>query len=192
MTNLITLDTYKEAKAIVKNDYNNRLDLLISSVSQLVKTYCGTSFVDYVETDKIEPITINTKYTNAILLDESPIISITSIEERSSETDPYVILTHEEDYSLDSSSDMIYRLGAYWPNGINSVRVNYKAGYTEVPGDLQLAVIDIVTYYFKEEHKKQQSIGQNVKQNQGTSSRSVSVDFPDHIKRVLNLYRQIV
>ena len=54
MADLISLREYKDMEGIQspKDDYN--LSELIISVSQLVKTYCGNSFVDYYATNKVE------------------------------------------------------------------------------------------------------------------------------------------
>ena len=70
--------------------------------------------------------------------------------------------------------------------------VVYTAGYdgaSNLPGDLQLAVIDLITYYNKDEHKARQTIAGASIQNQSSSSQRNNVAFPDHIKRVLDLYK---
>ena len=41
----------------------------------------------------------------------------------------------------------------------------------------------------KDEHKQRQSIAGATLQNQGSSSQRMNVGFPDHIKRVLDLYK---
>ena len=41
----------------------------------------------------------------------------------------------------------------------------------------------------KDEHKERRTLGGASIQNQGTSGVRNSTDFPDHIKRVLDLYR---
>jgi hypothetical protein len=69
------------------------------------------------------------------------------------------------------------------------VRVTYTAGYAETPLDLRLAVVDLVTYYFKGEHKQRQTLAGATIQNPGSASVRNSVAFPDHIKRVLDLYK---
>ena len=58
--------------------------------------------------------------------------------------------------------------------------------------DLKLAIFDLITYYLKDEHKQRQTLGGATLQNQGTSGMKSSSDFPDHIKRVLDLYRVVV
>ena len=82
--------------------------------------------------------------------------------------------------------------GKNWAKGVGSVKITYNAGYSECPKDLKLAIFDLITYYIKDEHKQRQTLGGATLQNQGTSGMRTSTDFPDHIKRVLDLYRVVV
>jgi hypothetical protein len=75
---------------------------------------------------------------------------------------------------------------------MGAVRITYNAGYASTPRDLQLAIHDLITYYMKDEHKMRQSLGGASLQNQGTSGNRNSTDFPDHIKRVLDLHRVVI
>ena len=100
----------------------------------------------------------------------------------------------EYSWYLDAVSDSIFRTqesGAYknWPRGVGSVKVTYLAGYTTLPTDLQLAVADIITYYHLNEHKDRQSIGSATREGSGSSSIRYDPGFPDHIRRVLDMYR---
>ena len=72
---------------------------------------------------------------------------------------------------------------------METVKIVYTAGYDVIPGDLKLAVLDLVTYYLKDEHKARQSIAGASIQNQSSSTQRDNVSFPDHIKRVLDLYK---
>ena len=110
-------------------------------------------------------------------------------------SDSYATLTTGAyEYALDSATDSILRTlssGRYknWPQGVDAVKVVYTAGYSAIPSDLKLAVLDLVTYYLKDEHKQRQSIAGASLQNQGSTSQNNNVSFPDHIKRVLDLYK---
>jgi hypothetical protein len=73
--------------------------------------------------------------------------------------------------------------------GPGAVEVVYTAGYTTCPADLQLAVVDLITYYHKDEHKARQTMQGASIQNNTSSSQANNVSFPDHIKRVLDLYK---
>ena len=196
MSNLITLEEYKTSENIQSTKEDLRILSLISSVSQLVKTYCGNSFIDYytdtAEDQKVETFNISWA-TNLVQLTESPVVSVTSVEIRDSYDSSYTTVPAGE-FFLDTSTDSIYRVttngqSRSWPTGPASVQIKYKAGYESCPHDLQLAVFDLVTYYLKDEHKARQTIAGASIQNQGSSSQRNNVAFPDHIKRVLDLYK---
>ena len=194
MADLITLQQYKTAEGISAPKDDARLNVLIPSVSQLVKTYCGNSFVDFFSSNKTETFTLDWG-TYIVQLTESPVNSIVSVQERQSYSDSYATLTTGAyEYALDSATDSILRTlssGRYknWPQGVDAVKVVYTAGYSAIPTDLKLAVLDLVTYYLKDEHKQRQSIAGASLQNQGSTSQNNNVSFPDHIKRVLDLYK---
>jgi len=195
MADLITLDEYKEYKRQSSNKDDLRLQSLITSVSQLVKTYCANSFVDYVVDAKVEFISIPWP-TNMIQLTESPIIEFVSVQEKASYGSPYVTLTTAAyQYYFDQATDTLFRTntGGYtnWAQGPGSVRLEYTAGYEVLPQDLKLGIMDIVTYYDKEEYKVRRTLGAVSIENQSTSSQWRNVDFPDHIKRILDLYKLV-
>ena len=192
MANLIDIDTYKTSERIESTKDDNRINKLITSVSQLVKTYCGTTIVDHHSSDKVEEFSVSWG-TNLVQLTESPFVSITSVQERASFADSYTAVPTTE-YYADSSVDGIYRVNTSgtarsWPTGPASVKVTYKAGYSTCPSDLKLAVIDLVTYYHKDEHKERKVMGGASIQNSASTTQSNNVAFPDHIKRVLDLYK---
>ena len=195
MADLITRDEYKSLKNLsqsVKED--GRIDALIDSVSPLVKTYCGNSIVDYYSSNKTETFNINWD-TYVVQLTESPVNAIVSVQEREGYSSDYSTLTTgSNEYFLDLETDSVIRTttgSAYknWPKGPGAVKIVYTAGYSTTPKDLQLAVADLITYYLKDEYKERRTLQGASVQNRGTSSMSDNVDFPDHIKRVLDLYK---
>jgi len=191
MANLITLAEYKEAEGIASPKEDLRLASLIPAVSQLVKTYCGNSLIDFYSTNKVETFNMDWS-THVIQLTESPVNAIVSVEKRDSVTDSYTTVASTE-YYLDTSTDsVLYVTGSTyknWPRGAGSVKITYTAGYASCPVDLKLAIFDLVTYYLRDEHKERRTLGGASIQNQGSTSLRDSVAFPDHIKRVLDLYK---
>ena len=192
MTDLITLEDYKEAEGISTPKDDLKLNALIPSVSQLVKTYCGTSFVDYYSSNKIETFSINWA-TNLVQLTETPLVSIVSVEERDDYSSSYTTVPATE-YFADTTLDVVYRVSTQggkknWPGGPAAVKITYKAGYATCPADLKLAVIDLITYYHKDEYKERKVMGGASIQNSASTTQSNNVAFPDHIKRVLDLYK---
>jgi hypothetical protein len=184
---LITVTQYKSYRGITGNAEDTRLNIIVPSVSTLVKNYCGRSFLDYAAANKVDVFSMKWPQ-NVVFLSEIPVISIVSVEElESEESSTYVTLTASQ-YKVDTFLDAIYRIEAGrrqdYPEGINSVRVTYRGGYTSLPVDLKLAVTDLVTYYLKEEWKPEKNQGTFTIRNEGAEP-----DFPEHIKRVLDLYR---
>jgi hypothetical protein len=200
MADLITLREYKNFAGLTGESENAKINVIIPAISQAVKTYCGTSFIDYYSTDKTEYYDIKDKYTNAIILDESPIVSITSVEERESQSDSYTTLIFENsdssgkyDYVVDYNADTIFRTTAtgdkMFPQGRRAVKVVYKSGYSATPEDLKLACFDLVKYYLKDERKANLSISGAQIQNPVSTSLRENIGFPDHIKRILDFYK---
>ena len=193
MANLITLEEYKTAKGITSANEDAKITPLLASVTQLVRTYCGRSFTDYFSADKTELFSIFWG-ESFIQLAETPIVSITSVSERDNLAGSYVPLTS---YYVDKDSDSIYKVAdngvstTSFKEGNGSVQVVYKAGWESAPADLKLAVIDLVSYYLKEEYKPNRSIGSTSMQNAAQDSSYKGAQLPSHIKRVLDLYRVI-
>ena len=191
MADLVTLAEYKEAEGISSPKEDLRLATIVPSVSQLVKTYCGNSIIDHYSTNKVEVFSINWD-TYLVQLTESPVNAIVSVQKRDSVTESYSTVP-TTDYYLDTATDsVLYVTGSSyrnWPRGAGAVKVTYTAGYASTPKDLKLAVFDLITYYLKDEHKERRTLGGASIQNQGSTSLRDSVAFPDHIKRVLDLYK---
>lgn len=182
---LVTVNQYKAYRGITGNAEDTRLNVIVPSVSTLVKNYCGRSFLDYVSTNKVD--TFSMKWPqNVVFLSEIPVISVISVEE-AEEGSTYTTLTTDQ-YKVDDFLDAVYRIEAGkrqdYPEGINSVRVTYRGGYPTLPSDLRLAVTDLITYYLKEEWKPEKNQGTFTIRNEGGEP-----NFPEHINRVLDLYR---
>ena len=200
MADLVTLQQYKDFNGLesVKNDA--RINAIIDNVSQLVKNYCGSTIIDYASSAKTEYFTIKDDLVDTIILEESPVITVTSVQERTSQSDAYVTLITENsdssgkyEYVVDLDSDSIIRTNSTghksYPKGVKAVKVVYRAGYTSTPEDLKLAVFDLIKYYMKDERKERMSIaGASIENPISTSLRN-NIGFPDHIKRVLDMYK---
>jgi hypothetical protein len=192
---IITLDDYKLFEGITSTKNDDQLEAILDSSSALIETYCNTKFTQYAEAPGAEEIFDIQWDTHVVQLKYSPVISVILVLERSAQNQAYTPLSLSTyDWYLDRVTDSIFRTnpdGSYalWPKGVGSVAVNYTAGYTSAPEDIKLALVDLVTYYFKDEHRVNRSLGSASTQNQVTSSIR-DAGFPDHIKRVLDLYRQ--
>ena len=200
MANLVTLQQYKDFAGITGVAQDAKLNVIIPSVSQAVKTYCGTSFVDYYSTDKVEYFDIKNSETTAIMVDESPLVSVSQVQERESQDDDYTTLITENsdssgkyEYVVDTELDTIFRTtppaDKAFPKGRKAVKVTYRAGYSATPQDLRLACFDMIKYYLKDERKSTMTIAGASVRNEISTSLQNNIDFPDHIKRILDFYK---
>ena len=196
MANLCTTSDYKTYKKIEHFKDDSQIDVLVASISELVKTYCGSTLIDYYGTDRTEIFDIFDTGTAEVFLTESPLVSVSSVQERDSIADSYTTLTANTDYYVDTEHDRIYRIDGdtsskAWPRGFASVKIVYRAGYSTTPQDLRLAIYDLITYYLKEEYKGRKSLAGATLQNETSTSIREDIGFPDHIKRVLDMYRVV-
>ena len=198
MADLITVTEYKDAEGLRGEKDDDRLAIIVPQVSDLVKKYCGTSFVDFFSTDKVETFSIEDNYTSTIIVSESPLTAVDKVEERATYSDSYTELTTGNyEYYVDFEADAIIRTDKDgnpkpFKKGVGAVKVTYNAGFATTPKDLQLALFDLVNYYVKDEHKERRQLGGATINNQGTAGIRTSTDFPDHIKRVLDLYKVVI
>ena len=199
MADLVTLQQYKDFAGLQSLKNDARINIVIDQVSQLVKSYCGTTIIDYASTNKTEYFNIGLG-VDRIILEESPLIQVVSVEERTSQADAYVTLITENsdssgkyEYIADMESDSIVRTTSTgtkaFPKGMKAVKVVYKAGYTSTPDDLKLAIFDLIKYYMKDERKERMQIAGASVENQTSSSLAGNIGFPDHIKRILDMYK---
>ena len=86
MANLVTLREYKDFAGLTGVGEDAKLNVIIPSISQAVKTYCGTSIVDYYSSDKVEYFDITNDMTYQIMVDESPLVSVSEVQERDSQS----------------------------------------------------------------------------------------------------------
>lgn len=202
---LITRAEYKAYSGISSTNNDSLIDSLIPKASELIKSVCRRTFVDYVDDAKVE-------YSEgggpAIHLTEYPIISVSSVEYSKDYGNTYTVLTEYENYAVSKTTNSlrailvdvipldVYGYSPYgtrtnplkpqFPEAINGYKITYNAGYETLPDDLKLAVLDLVSYYVKNDsavhtHKLAQPNTMQVEY-------ITSTNLPAHIKRILDLY----
>ena len=200
MANLVTLQQYKDFAGIKGVGEDAKINVILPAISQAVKTYCGTSFIDFYSTDKTEFFDILDTSTTAVLVDESPLVSVSQVQERENQSSSYVTLITENsngsgkyEYIVDTALDMVRRNTATsdkaFPKGRKAVKVMYKSGYASTPSDLKLACFDLIKYYLKDERKSGLTIAGATVRNEVSTTLRENIGFPDHIKRILDFYK---
>lgn len=181
---LITKAEYKAYAGISSTNKDAEIDALIPRVSAFIKTYCRRTFIDYVSTNKVEYFNGPAIY---FPLKEYPVISIDLVEKSVDYGNSYTTLTEYQDYALDMSRGVVHcMIPEGFPEYVNGYMVSYKAGFSEIPEDLKLAVIDLISYYLRNDTA--------IHSNKAPGTNSVQVEYisttslPAHIKRVLDLY----
>ena len=204
MAALVTLDEYKEYMSINSNTHDARQQGLIDRISDLVRVYCNDRFTS----DGTDKESFFFGIYNEIYLKESPIQSITSLEvitEFDETTGVPVYATWLENdntdgtgFYIDAEEAIIYTMGGQ-PFSIlldfnRAVKLTDVAGVLagcSIDSGLKQAVLDIIKMYDKNETTTRSSnMGSSV--DFAFTPPALARDFPPHIKRVLDLYRQVV
>ena len=187
---LVTLEEYKTYVGITSTNLDTKISSLIPIVSQIVKTICGRAFIDYVDDAKTE---VSSGGWSKILLAEEPLLSISSVEFSEDYGNTYTELVEFTDYVVDREDNSIRRIGndsrgypLEFTKCTNGYKVTYYAGYEELPSDLKVATLDLLTYYIKNDSSvhSPKAPGTNTVQIEYITN----VKLPAHISRVLDLY----
>lgn len=184
-TALITRSEYKAYVGITSPNSDAVIDAIIPKVSELVKTYCRRTFVDYISDSITE--TTHAGYGPNITLKEYPLLSVTTVAFSEDYGQTYTDLVEYTDYVVDYNDATIIAISGDFPQYLNGYQITYTAGYEVIPDDLKLAVMDLVTYYIKNDMA--------VHSPKAPGTNSVQVEyittsaFPAHIRRVLDMYK---
>lgn len=187
MADLVTLSEYKAYAGITSPNHDAEISALIPKVSALVKSICRRSFVDYVDDPKVEIFNggVGPRYWPY----EYPIINVISLEYSIDYGNTYTELVELTDWVIDREDDSIFCINSTdgsFPKYVNGYKLTYTAGFETIPEDLKLAILDLITYYMKNDMA--------VHSNKAPGTNTVQVEYvtttnlPAHIKRVLDLY----
>jgi hypothetical protein len=181
---LVTLTEYKNYVGITSPNQDTAIASIIPKVSELVKSLCRRTFKDYLDDSKIEYFDGGECFNLA----EAPVVQIQSIEQSTDYGNNWTSLTEYTDWVFKKSSQQVVPVNPlrYFEDLINGYRITYTAGYEALPEDLKLAVLDLVTYYLKNDAAvhSTKAPGTNAVQIEYIST----TNMPAHIKRVLDLY----
>jgi hypothetical protein len=197
MTELITLDCYKEYRGKNSPINDGRIQSLIVKCSALIENYCNRRFTFHSTTPNAKVEWFPGK-TNEVLLSEFPVLSIISVKTSSNggitQTELLEAQTDMTGFFVDLDEGTVFMQSQTelfidsYNTPYRSLEITYTAGYLdgELPGDLELAVIDLVKYYEEDESKSNKSLlGASITNPFPSPGES----FPADIRRVLDLYR---
>ena len=181
---LITKAEYKAYAGINSTTHDVAIDILIPKISSLVKSICRRAFVDYVNDNRTE---YHEGGSSFLVPEEYPVIAVSSVEYSSDYGNTYSSLVEYTDYAVSKATNSIKSLSATgFPSALNGYRITYTAGYETLPEDLKLAILDLLTYYIKNDSA--------IHSNKAPGTNTVQIEYvtttnlPAHIKRVLDLH----
>jgi hypothetical protein len=184
--NLITVAEYKSYSGISSTNQDAAIAAVIPKVSELVKSICRRTFVDYVDDFKTE--TKRNLTNNRFLAQETPVLNVSAVEFSEDFGKTYIALVEYQDYVVDVDADAVEIIAYPYVNysRINAFKVTYTAGYETIPEDLKMAVMDLIQYYMRNDSAvhSTKSISPNTMQIEYVSS----TNLPSHIKRILDLH----
>jgi len=182
---LITLAEYKTYLGISSTNQDATVKQLIPQVSALVKNICRRTFLDFVDDPKTDTFR-GGAHGNRMLLTETPVMQVGSVEFSDDFGKTYTTLTEYADYVVVPEESAIELIAAQYFNYFktNAFRVTYNAGYEAIPPDLKLAIADLIQYYVRNDAAvhSQKAIGANTVQIEYITNTSL----PAHIRRVLD------
>lgn len=181
---LVTLTEYKAYAGITSPTQDTAIKTIIPKASALAKTICKRTFIDYVNDAKIE---VFSGGVPKLQLSEYPVLSVSSVEYSADYGNTYTALTEFVDYVVDREDECISCISSSeFPKAVNAYKVTYTAGFEEVPEDLKIAVMDLITYYLKNDMavKSQRDAGSNTVQVEYITKNTL----PSHISRVFDQY----
>lgn len=185
---LVNLDTYKTSRSITKDDDDAELGLLLEQVSTFVKNYCGRSFIDYYAATIIE--VFDGAQHSSLYLSEIPLRDVKEVSLSYDGGMTFEKIDAYNHYFINKAQGTVFSGRPNRPiapgaiRGVENVKVEYRGGFKKTPADLELAVINLVTYYYGQEYNVS-------KQLKDTAIQHLPSDkaLPGHIKRTLELYR---
>lgn len=195
MTDLISLECYKEYKNIKSTESDGKIQSIITRISSLVEHYCNRKFVDYFSADNIEWFDGK---TDSVTVTQFPLNSVTTVKTSEDGGVTQVTLVEAASdkggYFVDTLNDKVlsqkkgFKFIDAYDTPFRSLEIAYRSGYDvdALPGDLQLCILDLVHYYKADENAPTKSLlGASIDNPQPYIANS----FPPAIRRILDLYR---
>lgn len=169
---MIDLTTLASVKSYLNIDVTNtnsdtELQRLITSVSGMIRNWVNRDLTTATYTDKL-----NGTNSTVIMLPNYPVTSIASITIGG-------LVMPVSDYIYDDTQITLLN-GRYAPNGRMNVIVNYTAGFTTVPSEVDQVCVEMVSKKFKHRDR----IGVSSK---GLAGETTSYDLKDMREETLTM-----
>lgn len=182
---LVTLAEYKTYANILGTSQDAAISAMIPRISNLVKTTCRRTFVDYVDDPRVE---VFRGGHERLYLSESPLITLQSLEFSEDYGSTYTTLTEFTEFVVDAETSAIEFIVEPYKSykRVNAYKATYTAGYEVLPPDLKLAVMDALMHQIRNDGAIHSTAG--IGSNSAQIEYLTNAQLPAHIRRVLQLY----
>lgn len=147
-TDLCVVSDVKSYLGLSDSSHDALLASLIAAASEAIENYCRRRFATMQYTEYRDG-----SDSALLLLDHSPIQSISEIRESANRDFERADPLDEEDYVFYAHEGLLLRTSGIFPEGLRNVRVTYTAGYAAVPADVQHACVALVAAWFNRGHQ---------------------------------------
>ena len=161
MAALVSLDIIKSWLGIVGTDYDVTLEIIRDAVEQSVLQYCETSFT----LEEVENEVTDGTNSDTIIPKKYPIDSVQELRFGVGTDGTGGSVVSSADYQV--KPDAIILKGFTTPKGRANIAIDYKYGYSGLPSDVKLAIIQAVEAEYRRKSKK--SIGVASRSKEGES-----------------------
>lgn len=180
MANLTTLAKVKEWMGIKGDADDALLARLITAASAYIETWTNRTFASQAYSE-LRDGTGGQK----MMFAETPVSAVSSVVVNGLPIPPYAGGTGAG-YKFDASRVVLF--GYTFGRGHNNVELNYTAGYSATPPEIEQACIELVSLRYKERDR----IGHQSKSLVGETVTFMIRDFPDSVRTILNNYRKVI
>jgi hypothetical protein len=170
---LITLEEYKAYKQVTNTAKDTFFNVIIESVSELIKAYCNRTFTGHFAVAKVVTKTVPAG-VKSIILDEIPVVNLVSVLQNGVNITSSVSIN--QDYGF---LNFEFQAGA-------TIVITYTGGTEKTPADIKLAALELVDFYVNDEHKSRKTFAGSTVEYQ-----EVGNEWPIHIQYILNAHRDV-
>lgn len=168
---LTTVANVKEYLGIAGTSEDALLNRLKDWATDLIHSYCGRIFTEASYDESYDG-----DGTEGLLVNQYPVSTVTLLEVSGA-------LKDASSYALYGQLGLLKLKSEKFPRGKNNVRLQYTAGYTVIPKDLEQAAIELVAIKYYDRGRNR--LGVDAKDGVSYVSH-----LPEEIRVVLDLYKR--
>jgi len=180
---LTTAGAVKNYLGITTANDDPLIERLILSVSAWIKQFLNRDILVGNYSERVDGTG-----TYMLQLTQYPVQAITSLTIGPPNASSPLVLVENVNYVFSRSGTIRLLNPSWFPRGVANVAIEYRAGYTSVPGDIEQAAIETVAWRYKEKSR----IAEATKSLGGSETISFqTTDVPADVKTSLANWRRV-